>query len=120
MKMIKLISALILNIILVSVTHADNSKLLIGSWCFYEQTAAGNTVSEKVDITFNDNYTYIWKEGVFEQSGTWEVNKEKLIMSNVGTHQILTINGGEMELKRMSVMKYRKSKSRHPIKKLSQ
>jgi len=85
-----------------------DSQQSSGSWCFYEQSAVGNTVSEKVDINFKKDHTYIWKEGPFEQKGSWEVKNRKLIMSDVGSHKIISIEGKEMVLERGSTMKFKR------------
>jgi hypothetical protein len=108
MKLFNINSAILLSFFLTSV-HADMTKQLVGNWCFYEQTAIGNTVSEKVDIAFNKDLTYVWKEGIFEQKGTWKIDETKLVMGNIGTHEIVSVNDSEMELKRMSIMKFKKS-----------
>ncbi len=110
MKLFNLSMVILFSFILPAVAYSSDSELITGSWCFYEQTADGNTVSEKVDITFNDDNTYVWKEGFFEQKGTWKIENNKLIMTNVGTHKIISINATDMELKRYSVMRFRKNR----------
>lgn len=86
---------------------ADHDKLH-GTWCFYQQTLDGNTVSEQVTITFNDDGTYLWTEGFFKQKGSWNITGDVLAMSNVGKHKIINIEPTHMELKRISLMKFKK------------
>ncbi len=90
---------------------ADQTSQIVGSWCFYEQTGFEQTFPEKVDITFHKNGSYDWEEGpVFKQKGAWSISQDKLIMSNVGTHKILSLNENDMKLERGSIMKFRKGK----------
>lgn len=105
-----IIRTLFLGLLLTTVAHADDTKMLVGNWCFYEQTAAGSTVSEKVDITFNDDLTYIWQESESIQKGTWKVDNKNLVMSDIGSHAIKSLSDSEMELDRYSIMKFKKAK----------
>ncbi|SHH70157.1 Ankyrin repeat-containing protein [Massilia sp. CF038] len=81
---------------------------LIGAWCFYEQSDGGNTVKEKVDITFMPDRSYVWREGEFEQTGGWTLSDQVLEMSKVGKHTVVHLGASEMELKRGSTMRFKK------------
>ncbi len=102
------LAAVLLNLIIAAAAHADLAAQITGSWCFYEQSALGNTVEEKVDIDFQNDATYVWKEGFFEQTGSWRIADNRLEMSDVGSHQVLELNANQITLKRGSVMKLRK------------
>lgn len=110
MKLIKIILTISLFFFgITTLLFADQTSQLVGSWCFYEQAGSGQTFPEKVDITFHKNGSYDWEEGpVFKQKGTWNISHDKLIMSNVGTHKILSLNENDMKLERGSIMKFRK------------
>ncbi len=88
--------------------YSDQANQLAGSWCFYEQTGMGKTEPEKVDITFHKNGSYEWKEGTFQQNGSWSISQNQLRMSDVGAHKILSLNENEMTLERGSTMKFKK------------
>ncbi|WP_071873557.1 ankyrin repeat domain-containing protein [Atopomonas hussainii] len=90
--------------------HAVESTSLYGDWCFYQQSTAGNTVKEKVDINLGSDSTYVWKEGPFEQKGTWSLSDNKLKMTKIGTHSIISLKDNTLTLERMSVQKYKKGK----------
>lgn len=83
---------------------------LVGSWCFFEQEYDGQKTAEKVDITLKRDGSYLWQEGPFEQAGTWSLDGAKLNMTNVGTHTVLSVTANELQLRRMSLMKFSKGK----------
>ena len=94
---------------IVSPSVAEEDNRLVGSWCFYEQTSAGQVTSEKIEITLNEDKTYKWQEApIFKQEGTWSIESDSLVLSNIGTHNIISINENEMQLKNYSVMKLHK------------
>ena len=103
----KLISLCIFATISTSVS-AFESKDLNGTWCFYEQEGAGNTVEEKVTITLNEDGTYKWSDVFWKQDGTWSVEDNKLIMSDVGSHKLVTVTADKVEMTRGSTMRMRK------------
>ena len=102
------LAAVVLNLVVSATAHADLAAQVAGSWCFYEQTALGNTIAEKVDIEFGNDASYVWKEGFFEQKGSWNIADDRLEMSDVGSHRVLEMNANHMTLKRGSVMKFRR------------
>ena len=105
-----LLAAVALSLAITATARADLAEQIAGTWCFYEQTAVGNTVAEKVDIELREDATYSWKEGFFEQKGSWQIADDKLQMSDVGSHAVLELTPDHMTLKRGSVMKLRKGK----------
>jgi len=89
-------------------TFAFDAAQLNGTWCFYEQEAAGNTVEEKVTITLNGDGTYKWSDLFWKQDGTWSVDNNVLAMSNVGSHKLISVTADKVEMRRGSTMKMRK------------
>ena len=87
--------------------QATEAADLAGQWCFYEQSMMGETVPEKVDIALNADGSYSWQQGPFVQNGNWEVTDGQLKMTDVGSHDIIEVGGGEMVLERYSTMKFR-------------
>ncbi|WP_413664736.1 hypothetical protein ACJJIQ_01795 [Microbulbifer sp. ANSA003] len=90
------------------VTNAYEANELNGAWCFYEQEAAGNVAAENVTITFKKDGSYKWVDSFWKQDGTWSVEDDKLIMSNVGTHKLLSVTPSKVEMVRGSTMRMRK------------
>ena len=90
--------------------EASQKDSLVGDWCFYEQEGYGRKVPEKVDVSYNQNGAYVWIEGQFKQEGVWNISDGKLEMTNVGSHSIISIGNNEMELRRGSIMRFKKGK----------
>ncbi|WP_444894177.1 hypothetical protein ACJJIE_07710 [Microbulbifer sp. TRSA001] len=88
--------------------NAFEAAELNGTWSFYEQDAAGNVVSKKVTITLNKDGSYHWVDNFWRQNGTWSVEENRLMMSNVGSHKLISITADEVEMKRGSTMGMRK------------
>lgn len=95
---------------LTTVASAAPQHDLVGNWCFYEQEGSGQKLPEKVDIAFDADGSYVWKEGQFQQTGRWVLENGRLEMSDVGSHHVLSIGHETMELKRGSTMRFRKEK----------
>lgn len=93
-----------------TLSQADHKYPVAGDWCFYEQEGYGQKISEKVDISFSEDGKYKWIEGTFQQTGEWSISDGKLDMTHVGSHSIISIGNEEMELKRMSTMRFKKGK----------
>ena len=89
-------------------THASNAPQLRGTWCFYDQSAAGNTVPEQVTLTCNADGSYLWCEALWKQKGTWKIAGDRLDMTDVGRHKIVSLSAQKIELERGSVMRLRK------------
>ncbi|AWF80338.1 hypothetical protein BTJ40_05680 [Microbulbifer sp. A4B17] len=90
------------------VTNAYEANELKGTWCFYEQEAAGNVAAENVTITLQKDGSYKWVDSFWKQDGTWSVEDNKLIMSNVGSHKLLSVTPSNVEMVRGSTMRMRK------------
>ena len=80
----------------------------IGEWCFYEQELEGNVVEEKVTIIFMEDGKYLWSDIFWRQEGDWSVEGGILRMTDVGSHEILAINDKQIEVERLSIMKFKK------------
>ena len=81
---------------------------LAGPWCFYQQSGMGSVIPEQVNISLHADGRYDWREGPFEQKGTWTVEKDVLSMTQVGQHRIVKLEGNELQLQRGSLMYFRK------------
>lgn len=91
-----------------AVAHANPSEDLVGTWCFYEQRAVGNVVPERVTITLNADGRYQWRDIHWKQDGSWSVQDNYLIMSNVGRHYLVSVSDRHVVMERMSTMKMRR------------
>lgn len=100
--------ALVLLLGSVSTVHAYSMSDLKGKWCFYQQSALGNTVSESISITLNADGTYRWDDKVWKQTGTWTVKDGKLKMTNVGSHKLISVTPNHITMERYSIMKMKK------------
>lgn len=88
--------------------YAFQEKQLYGTWCFYEQEGFDTIVKESVTITFKRNGTYKWSEKSWSQTGQWAVSDNRLIMSNVGVHQLVSVSSHNIEMTRMTTMRMKK------------
>ncbi len=87
-----------------------NEKKLYGNWCFYKQEYRGESVDEKVSISFREDGSYRWRDRGFKQTGVWKVTEDYLIMSGVGRHKLISISSQRVTMERISTMKMRKGR----------
>ncbi|WP_338592261.1 ankyrin repeat domain-containing protein [Shewanella khirikhana] len=87
---------------------AVDKAALMGDWCFYEQEGFGSKVPEKIDINLAADGNYTWVESAFKQTGEWELDTDGLYLAKVGNHKLLSLNADLLELKRGSVMRFKK------------
>lgn len=88
-----------------------NSKNLIGTWCFYEQSYKGaDTVDERVTIQLNRDGSYRWSEARWKQTGTWSLKDSILRMSLVGRHEINRLSKNHIYMTRITQMKWRRGR----------
>lgn len=92
--------------------HAYQASQLHGTWCFYEQSAAGNSVPEQVTITLKGDGSYQWSEPAWKQQGSWKLDGDVLDMSNVGRHRLTSVGSSKLEMVRGSSMRWRKGACR--------
>jgi hypothetical protein len=93
--------------------NAFEASELYGTWCFYEQEAAGNTVEEKVTIKLNEDGTYKWSDTFWKQEGKWSLSENKLIMSDVGAHKLKSVTSDRIEMTRGSIMRLKKGSCKY-------
>lgn len=85
------------------------SSQLYGTWCFYEQEALGNVVKDNITIKLNKDGTYHWSDiRGWDQDGTWSLTDNKLKMSFVGTHDLVSVTANKIEMIRYSTMRMRR------------
>ena len=104
-------TSLLLSIALLSVSQLSfgfTRDQLVGTWCFYQQEAAGNTVKERVTISLQADGAYQWRDSMWHQDGTWRVEDSGLFMTEVGHHRLISVAPDSIEMARGSTMRWRK------------
>ena len=110
-RLAPLMASLLAGLTLMSVSQTGftmEADKLVGTWCFYEQQAVGNTVQEQVTITLNADGTYQWRDPMWHQDGDWQLEEAVLSMSMVGRHYLLDVQANHIEMERGSLMRMRR------------
>lgn len=112
--MLKLIVSSVVILISLPAWAAHTKAQFVGDWCLYEQQWDTLVVSENATVTLNKNGSYVWQEKHWDQQGSWFVNADGLSLTQMEIFHIIAVTEREMQLRRGSILKFKKGACPEP------